>query len=387
MRGIAVLGATGSIGTSTLRVIADHPDQFYVATLAANTSAATMIRLARRFHPQLVAMADPEAAQEVAQALRTSQIEVVAGSEGIVAAAQHDAVDLVVSAMVGIAGLEGTLAAIEAGRNVVLANKESLVAAGPLVMARAQARGVTVLPADSEHNAIFQCLQGVASPADVHKIWLTASGGPFRGWTPEQLKTVTPAQALQHPNWSMGAKVTVDSATLMNKGLEIIEAMHLFNLDIDRIDVVVHPQSVVHGLVELLDGSMVAHLAEADMRVPIGYCLAYPKRITQPYGRVDLLALGQLTFEPPDRDAMPCLRLAEHAARIGGTMPTVLNAVNEVAVAAFLQGRIAFPDIAAVVEEVMTIHSVQPLQHLEHVYQIDRWARMQGEEWIKRRSG
>ncbi|HEX6988536.1 MAG TPA: 1-deoxy-D-xylulose-5-phosphate reductoisomerase [Bacillota bacterium] len=371
-----MLGATGSIGRQALEIVADHPDRFRVTALAAGTNADAMVAAARRFRPRMVALADEAAAREAREALRPLGIEVLAGAGGVAAAAEAPETDLVVSAITGFAGLAPTLAAARLGRTIVLANKETLVAAGPLVKAVVARAGARLLPADSEHNALFQALAGVA-PQAVRRLWLTASGGPFRGFTLEQLQRVTPHQALQHPNWSMGAKITVDSATLMNKGLEVIEAVHLFDLPVDRIGVMVHPQSLVHGLVELVDGGLIAHLAAADMRIPLAHCLAYPERLEPAYRRLDLAEAGILTFEVPDRRVFPCLRLAEDAGRIGGTMPAVLNAANEVAVEAFLQERIPFPGIAEVVAAVMSAHKVRALSDLEVVVAADAWARQE----------
>ncbi|HEY8450151.1 MAG TPA: 1-deoxy-D-xylulose-5-phosphate reductoisomerase [Bacillota bacterium] len=386
MKGLVVLGSTGSIGRSTLQIVADEPGRFRVVALAARRSVDAVIAQAHRFRPRLVALADPTAAAAAARQLRPLGIEVVAGPEGIEAAATYEGADTVVAAIVGMAGLPGTLAALRAGRTVVLANKEALVAAGPIVKATAAASGARILPADSEHNAIFQCLAGREAQA-VRRIWLTASGGPFRGYSREQLEHVTPAQALRHPNWSMGPKVTVDSATLMNKGLEIIEAMHLFDLEPQQIGVVVHPQSIVHGLVELRDGGLVAHLAEPDMRLPLAYCLSYPEPFTRAYRPLRPTELPALTFEEPDRQALPCLRLAEEAARIGGTMPAVLNAANEEAVAAFLAGRLRFNAIAELVEHIMGEHRAQPVTELEAVLDADRWARERARRVMARWNG
>ncbi|MFO7246443.1 MAG: 1-deoxy-D-xylulose-5-phosphate reductoisomerase [Thermaerobacter sp.] len=382
MKGLAILGATGSIGRQALEIAGDHPDRFRVVALAARRDVEGMVAAARRHRPELVAMSDPGAAASVREHLRPLGIEVLAGPEGLAAAATAPGVDLVVSAVMGFAGLEPTLAAVRAGRTIALANKETLVAAGPLVKAEAARSGARILPADSEHNALFQALAGV-DRAHVERLWLTASGGPFRGFTPEQLAGVRPEQALRHPNWSMGAKITVDSATLMNKGLEVIEAVHLFDLPVDRIGVLVHPESLVHGLVELADGGFIAHIAAPDMRIPLGWCLAYPERLDRAYRRLNLVQAGTLTFEEPDRRTFPCLRLAEEAGRIGGTMPAVLNAANEVAVEAFLRQQLSFPGIAQVVESVVTVHRAVPLEDLETVKAADAWAREQARRVIR----
>jgi len=382
LKGLAILGATGSIGRQALEIAGDHPDRFRVVALAARRDVEGMVAAARPHRAELVAMSDPGAAASVREHLRPLGIEVLAGPEGLAAAATAPGVDLVVSAVMGFAGLEPTLAAVRAGRTIALANKETLVAAGPLVKAEAARSGARILPADSEHNALFQALAGV-DRAHVERLWLTASGGPFRGFTPEQLAGVRPEQALRHPNWSMGAKITVDSATLMNKGLEVIEAVHLFDLPVDRIGVLVHPESLVHGLVELADGGFIAHIAAPDMRIPLGWCLAYPERLDRAYRRLNLVQAGTLTFEEPDRRTFPCLRLAEEAGRIGGTMPAVLNAANEVAVEAFLRQQLSFPGIAQVVESVVTVHRAVPLEDLETVKAADAWAREQARRVIR----
>lgn len=364
------------MGRSTLEIVADFPDRFRVVGLAANKSAEQLVEQAIRFRPDVVALADEAAASCVAHQLKGSGIRVLSGKAGIEAVAAVEGADTVVAAIVGTAGLAGTLAAINAGRTVVLANKEALVAAGQLMMEAARRSGAQILPADSEHNAIFQCLNGRPRQA-IRKIWLTASGGPFLGWSREQLRSVTPDQAIRHPSWSMGPKISVDSATMMNKGLEIIEAMHLFDVTADQVDVVVHPQSIVHGMVETTDGALFAHLAEPDMRLPIGFCLAYPEPLTRCYRPLSPLDMPRLEFMEPDRVNFPCLRLAEHAARTGGSMPIVMNAANEVAVEAFLAGRIAFIEIADLVEHIMSKHIVTPVRTLIEVEQIDLWAKQE----------
>ena len=386
MKRVVVLGATGSIGRQTLDIVRDHPGAFRVVALAARASVDQVVEAARTFRPEAVALSDEEAARRAAGLLEPLGIQVLAGPAGVEAAAAWPGADVVVSGIMGFAGLPPTLAAIRAGRTVVLANKETLVAAGPLVMAEARRWGARLLPADSEHNAIHQCLAGLRRE-DVRRIWLTASGGPFRGWTPERLDKVTPEAAVAHPNWQMGPKISVDSATLMNKGLEIIEAMHLFELPAQRIGVLVHPQSLVHGLVELVDGGLIAHMAAADMRLPLGYCLAYPQRLERAYGRLDLVRVGSLTFEEPDRETFPCLRLAEDAARIGGTMPAVLNAANEVAVTAFLRRQIGFRAIAHVVASVMDAHDPVPIRTLDDVLAADAWARRRAQQVVTELGG
>ncbi len=375
VKNLAILGSTGSIGRSTLAVVAEHPGEFLVKGLAAGRNAELLAAQIRQFRPARVSMQDEEAAARLRELLPPGKNpEILAGPQGAAAVATMAGVDLVVSAMVGVAGLEPTLAAIHAGLPVALANKETLVAAGPLVMAAARERGVALIPVDSEHSALMQALQGQRRE-DVHKLWLTASGGPFRSWPASRLAQVTPAEALRHPNWDMGAKITVDSATMMNKALEVIEAAALFGLPVDRIGVYIHPQSIVHSLVEFVDGSVIAQLGVPDMRLPIAYALTYPRRLPLSASRLDLGRIGQLTFEEPDLDRFPSLRLGYEAAAAGGTMPAALNAANEVAVAAFLEGRLSFLGIPKVVAETMAAHAPQPIQDLKQVLGVNRWAR------------
>jgi len=352
-RTITILGATGSIGASTLDLIRRAPERYRVESISARRNAGVLGKIAREIGARHAVVADPAAYRELKDALFGSRTEAAAGENALVEAAQRPA-DWVMAAISGSAGLKPTLAAIERGATVALANKECLVCAGSLFMRRAASAGATVLPVDSEHNAVFQAL-GAGNRADVRRAILTASGGPFRTWSKEAIKAATPEQALRHPNWSMGPKVTVDSATLMNKGLEIIEAHHLFSLKSNEIDVLVHPQSVVHGLVEFRDGSVVAQLGSPDMRIPIAHCLAWPRRIDGPAARLDLAALQQLTFEAPDLERFPALALARRAMETGGAAPTVLNAADEVAVGEFIAGRISFPAIVALVEATLNI--------------------------------
>lgn len=346
-RSVSILGATGSIGSSTVDLIKRSRDRFRVEAVTANSNVVALAKIARDLGARVAVLADESGYAELKSALAGTGIETAAGEAGLIEAAQRPA-DWVMAAIAGAVGLKPTLAAIERGATVALANKECLVCAGSLFMRRAQASGAAVLPVDSEHNAVFQAL-GAGRREDVSRVILTASGGPFRTWTLDQIRAATPEQALKHPNWSMGPKVTIDSATLMNKGLEVIEAHHLFGLDPDLIEVLVHPQSVVHGLVEFRDGSMVAQLGPADMRVPIAHCLAYPERLDGPVSRLDLAALRELTFENPDLIRFPALGLARQAMVTGGAAPTVLNAADEVAVAEFMAGRLSFPGIAALV--------------------------------------
>lgn len=351
MRSVSILGATGSIGSSTVDLIKRSGGRFRVEAVTANSNAAALAKVARDVGARVAVLADDAGYAELKSALGGSGIQAAAGEAGLIEAAQRPA-DWVMAAIAGSVGLKPTLAAIERGATVALANKECLVCAGSLFMRRAKASGATVLPVDSEHNAVFQAL-GAGRREDVSRVILTASGGPFRTWPLEQIRAATPEQALKHPNWSMGPKVTIDSATLMNKGLEVIEAHHLFGLEPDEIEVLVHPQSVVHGLVEFRDGSMVAQLGPADMRVPIAHCLAYPERLDGPVPRLDLAALRELTFENPDLGRFPALALARQAMVTGGAAPTVLNAADEVAVAEFMAGRLSFPGIAALVEATL----------------------------------
>lgn len=351
VRSITILGATGSVGVSTVDLIKRAPERYRVEAVTARRNAVALAKIAREVGARLAVVADPAAYDELKQALAGSGIEAAAGEGALLDAAQRPA-DWLMAAISGAVGLKPTLAAIERGATVALANKECLVCAGGLFMRRAAATGATVLPVDSEHNAIFQAL-GAGPREDVRRIILTASGGPFRTWSMEAIRAATPEQALKHPNWSMGPKITIDSASLMNKGLEVIEAFHLFSLKPEEIDVLVHPQSVVHGLVEFRDGSVVAQLGSPDMRIPIAHCLAWPKRIDGPAARLDLAKIRDLTFEAPDLERFPALALARRVLQTGGAAPTVFNAANEVAVAEFLGGRIGFPVITALVEATL----------------------------------
>jgi 1-deoxy-D-xylulose-5-phosphate reductoisomerase len=375
MKRLAILGSTGSIGQSTLAVVAEHPVEFAVAGLAAGQNVPILAEQIRQFHPAMVSVQDEKVAARLRELLpREGAPELLWGPEGARQVAVATGADLVVSAMVGAVGLEPTLAAIQAGLPVALANKETLVAAGSLVMAAAKAQGVSIIPVDSEHSAIFQALHG-QRPEDVRLLWLTASGGPFRAWDAERLGQVTAEQALKHPNWNMGPKITIDSATMMNKALEVIEASVLFELPVDKVRVYIHPQSIIHSLVEFVDGSVIAQLGVPDMRLPIAYALTYPRRLPLNSPPLDLCRVGQLTFESPDTSRFPGLALGYAAARAGGTMPAVLNAANEIAVAAFLKGRLPFMGIPATVEATMNAHQPQPLESLEQILAVNRWAR------------
>ena len=374
MRSITILGATGSIGTSTLDLVRREREQWRVVALTANGNVAELARLAIEFGAEVAVCAAPERLADLRAALGDSGIEAAAGEGALVEAASRPA-DMTVAAIVGCAGLAPTMAAIAQGKTVALANKEALVSAGEVMTALVTRHGTTLLPMDSEHNAIFQCLAG-NSAKDVRWITLTASGGPFREWSQEKLQTATAAQAVKHPNWDMGAKISVDSATMFNKGLEFIEAYHLFPVGLDRLRIIVHPQSIVHSMVEYRDGSTLAQLGPSDMRVPIASCLAHPARMDTPLADcLDLAMIGELTFRQPDEVRFPATRLAREAARAGGGIPAVLNAANEVAVAAFLAGQIGFTRIAACVEEVLGRYAPPPPGALGEVLAVDAEAR------------
>ncbi|MDX6533410.1 MAG: 1-deoxy-D-xylulose-5-phosphate reductoisomerase [Gaiellales bacterium] len=370
MRTVAILGVTGSIGLQALDVVRQNP-QLQLVALAAATDVETVVDAADRYGVSLIAMADPEAASA---AERRFDGEVLAGADGVVELVHRAKADVVLNAIVGSAGLPATLAALEAGSDLALANKESLVAGGDLVTDAVRRSGRLLLPVDSEHSALQQCLEG-SRPEMLESLVLTASGGPFRGWSRDQLAGVTREQALAHPTWTMGAKITIDSATLMNKGLELIEAHHLFGVPYDRIEVVVHPQSIVHGMARFRDGALLAHVGLPDMRVPISYALTHPGRAATPAPRLDLSAPLRLDFEPPDEDTFRCLRLARRAGEMGGTAPASLNAANEVAVGAFLDGRCTFLQIAETVETVLDGIEPEPLESVEQVLAADGRAR------------
>ena len=372
-RGITVLGATGSVGQSTLDLISRAPAAWKVHALTANSDAIALAAQARALNADLAVVADPAAYGALKQALVGSGIAAAAGPEALVEAARLPA-EVVMAAIVGSAGLPPTLAAVDRGATVAIANKETLVCAGSLVLDRAARSGAQLLPVDSEHNAIFQVFDHIR-PERVARIILTASGGPFRQHSQAQMRDATPAQACNHPVWSMGAKISVDSATLMNKGLELIEAHHLFPVTADQLEVLVHPQSVVHSLVEYIDGSMLAQLGTPDMRIPIAYTLAYPERMATPCARLDLAAIARLDFEAPDFERFPALALAWAALREGGSAPAVLNAANEVAVAAFLAGRIGFLDITAIVADTLGRMPAAPMHSLEAIVAVDQAAR------------
>lgn len=373
-RRISILGATGSIGASTLDLIRRNRDQWQVVALTANGNAEELSRLALEFSAELAVVADEGSLPALRAGLFGSRVEATAGKSALIEAGARDA-DIVVASIVGCAGLAPTMAAIEQGRTVALANKEALVSAGEVMTAAVARSGATLLPVDSEHNAIFQCLAG-NDLDQVRMITLTASGGPFRDWTAEQLAHATPAQAVKHPNWSMGAKISVDSATMFNKGLELIEAHHLFPVGLDRLRIIVHPQSVVHSMVEYRDCSTLAQLGPSDMRVPIASCLAWPTRMASPCEPLDLAAIGELTFRAPDEVRFPATRLARQAAEAGGAAPCVLNAANEVAVAAFLDGKLPFTAIAVHVEKTMQRLAPPAPVSLDEVIAVDTEARV-----------
>ncbi len=379
-RSVTILGSTGSIGRNTVDLIERHPGAYRVEALTGNTRIAELIDQALRLRPRFVATADPDRYTELKQGLVGTGIEVGAGAAAVCEAAQRDA-NWVMAAIVGAAGLEPTLRAIRRGVIVALANKECLVCAGELAMAEVARHGATLLPVDSEHNAIFQVLDPLRRDA-VERIILTASGGPFLSLDRAAMAKATPAQAVAHPNWTMGAKISVDSATLMNKGLELIEAFHLFGLPEDRLDILIHPQSVIHSMVAYVDGSVLAQLGSPDMRTPIAYTLGWPRRIAAPSARLDLAAIGRLTFEAPDPVRFPALRVAREALRAGGSAPTILSAANEVAVAGFLAGRIGFLDIAAIVEDVLQRLPATRPTCIADVVEIDAAARRLAEHRI-----
>jgi 1-deoxy-D-xylulose-5-phosphate reductoisomerase len=378
VRTVTILGATGSVGTSTLDLIEREPDRYRVRALTANCDVAKLAAAARRTQAKLAVVADEACLPDLRDALAGTATRTAGGRAAVIDAARSGA-DWTMGAIVGCAGLEPVMAAVGQGGTVVLANKEPLVSAGEVILAAAAASGATLLPADSEHNAIFQCLDP-AQIDHVRRIVLTASGGPFRDWSLADMANVTPAQAVAHPNWSMGAKISVDSATMMNKGLELIEAARLFPVDPDRIEIVIHPQSVIHSAVDYADGSMLAQLGPSDMRVPIAHCLAWPARMATPMAPLDLIALGRLDFAAPDPVRFPALRLAREVLRAGGARPAILNAANEIAVAAFLAGRIGFLEIAAIVEHTLDRYDPPAPATLDAVIAIDAEARRLADE-------
>ncbi len=382
MKSIAILGSTGSVGVTTLDVVSRFPDRFKVVAMAAGGNLDRLAEQIKRFRPELVSVARPELARELAARLGSHPVTILHGAEGAVAVATHPEAAMVVSALVGALGLGPTLAAIKAGKDIAFANKEVLVVAGEIVTRAAAERGVMLLPVDSEHNAIFQCLEG-RPRSSLKRIILTASGGPFLKLPRERFHSVTIADALNHPTWRMGNKITIDSATLMNKGLEVIEARWLFDVGPERISVVIHPQSVVHSMAEMIDGSVIAEMAIPDMAIPIAYALAFPERLPLDHLRpLSLVDCATLTFEQPDLERFPCLRLAYEALRAGGTMPACLNAANEELVAGFLGGSVSFADIPRHIETVMGRHRNHAPRSLEDLFEVDGWARAAARDLI-----
>ncbi len=378
MKAITLLGSTGSIGTQTLDIVSQYPEQFRVVGLAAGRNGEMLAQQIRQFRPQIAAICDPDQVSVVREAIASLDYQpiLLAGEDGITEVARYGDSEAVVTGIVGCAGLMPTIAAIQAGKDIALANKETLIAGGPVVLPLVKQHNVKLLPADSEHSAIFQCLQGVPA-GGLRRILLTASGGSFRDLPVEKLASVTVADALKHPNWSMGRKITIDSATLMNKGLEVIEAHYLFGVDYDRIEIVIHPQSIIHSLIELQDTSVLAQLGLPDMRLPLLYALSYPERISTDWQRLDLLKCGDLTFRAPDHHKYPCMQLAYAAGRAGGSMPAVLNAANEQVVDLFLHEQIGFLDIPRLIEQVCDRHQSQNQAEptLDDIIAADQWAR------------
>ena len=383
MKNLAILGSTGSIGRSALAVVDAHPTRLRVVGLAAGDNAELLAEQVARYQPEVVAMATADAVGRLRASARSRALPATAaGPDALIAVATHPSVDIVICASAGTAGLEAVLAAIEAGKAIALANKEVLVMAGALVTDAARRRGVPILPVDSEHNAIHQCLHG-RSRHEIRRLILTASGGPFRELGADALEKVAPDAALRHPTWQMGRKITIDSATLMNKGLEVIEAHWLFDVSADQIEVLVHPQSIVHSMVELNDGSVIAQLGVTDMRLPIQYACSYPDRWAAALPSLDLARAGRLDFHAPAHDRFPCLGLAYRALRTGGTAPVVLNAANEVAVELFLDGKLGFTGIPRVIERTMNAHEVEDVSTLDVVRRVDRWARTQARRDVR----
>ncbi len=376
MKAISLLGSTGSIGTQTLDIVAQYPEQFRIVGMAAGRNIELLAQQIRQFQPEIVAIGDEQQLPELKAAIADCphQPILLAGSAGVIEVARYGDASAVVTGIVGCAGLLPTIAAIEAGKDIALANKETLIAGGPVVLPLVEKHQVKLLPADSEHSAIFQCLQGVP-PGGLCKIILTASGGAFRDWAVERLADVQVADALKHPNWSMGKKITIDSATLMNKGLEVIEAHYLFGLGYDDIEIVIHPQSIIHSLIELQDTSVLAQLGWPDMRLPLLYALSYPDRLSTNWESLNLVKAGDLTFRAPDHQKYPCMQLAYAAGRAGGCMPAVLNAANEQVVALFLEEKIRFLDIPRLIEQVCDRYQNISTPTLEDILEADRWAR------------
>jgi 1-deoxy-D-xylulose-5-phosphate reductoisomerase len=374
MKRLAILGSTGSIGVNTLDIVRQFPDQFEVVSLSAGLNIQLLKQQILQFRPKVVSLINKGLSEALRRDLSSVPVEIVHGVEGLIRVATHPDVDQVVSALVGAVGLIPTLSAIKTGKTIALANKEALVMAGKIMMEEARQNHVQILPIDSEHSAIFQSLLGHRRE-DVCRIILTASGGPFFKLPVHELEGVTAREALQHPNWKMGRKITIDSASLMNKGLEVIEAHWLFDIPVEKIDVQIHPQSVIHSMVEYIDGSIVAQMGITDMRVPISYALSFPHRLHLNLPRLNLFRKGDLTFFPPDPERFPCLTLAYRSIEIGETMPAILNAANEVAVSAFLEGSLKFTDLPLLIQQVMNEHEVKPVQTIEDILRADQWGR------------
>ncbi|MCI6869594.1 MAG: 1-deoxy-D-xylulose-5-phosphate reductoisomerase [Selenomonadales bacterium] len=382
MKNLVVLGSTGSIGTQTLDVVRANPDRFHISVLVANRSDELLEKQIKEFQPELAVLSDEAAAKRLKERF-AGKTRIEGGRQAVIDAAVYPEADIIVTSLMGFAGLEPTMAALEAGKDIALANKETLVVAGELVMAKAKEKGCAILPVDSEHCALFQCLQG-QDRAALEKLIITASGGPFRGKKADQLQNVTIKDVLAHPTWNMGQKITVDSASLINKGLEVIEARWLYDVDFDRIQVVVHPQSIIHSMVQYQDGTVMAQLGCTDMRLPIQYALTYPERVVSSFPRVDFYELAKLTFEKPDMDTFRGLKLAFEAGRTGGTMPCIMNAANEVAVEAFLRGESGFLRIYELIEAAMNAGEVVYKPSLEQLLEADRWARAFTRENLKK---
>ncbi|NEP03194.1 MAG: 1-deoxy-D-xylulose-5-phosphate reductoisomerase [Symploca sp. SIO2E9] len=389
MKAITLLGSTGSIGTQTLDIVTQYPEQFRLVGLAAGRNVEMLAAQIRKFRPEIAAIRDEQKLPELKEAVANLDYQpiLLAGEAGVAEVARYGDAEAVVTGIVGCAGLLPTIAAIEAGKDIALANKETMIAGGPVVLPLVKKHGIKLLPADSEHSAIFQCLQGVPD-SGLRRILLTASGGAFRDWPVEKLPEVKVADALKHPNWSMGRKITVDSATLMNKGLEVIEAHFLFGMDYDKIDIVIHPQSIIHSLIELQDTSVLAQLGWPDMRLPLLYALSWPERIYTDWEQLDLVKAGNLTFREPDHKKYPCMQLAYAAGRAGGSMPAVLNAANEQAVELFLEEKIGYLDIASCIESVCDRHQADNCSHpcLEDILAADQWARREVLAEVERRN-
>ena len=385
MKYIAILGSTGSIGKNALSVVDTHPDEFKVVGLAANRDVETLEQQVRQYAPKLVALNEPTAASQLRERIRDlNGTQVLTGTEGLQAVATMSQASQVLDGMGGSTGLLPTLAAIDAGKDIAFVNKEVMVMAGALVNTAVQTNGVNLIPIDGEMSAIFQCLEGARErQAEIHRLLITASGGPFRTLPKEKLQSVTPKQALRHPNWKMGQKITVDSATMMNKGLEVIEAKWLFNIELSKIDIVVHPESIIHSMVEWTDGSTIAQLGPTDMRIMIQYALTYPRRLSTPVPRLDLREIRALHFEPVDFEKFPCLSLAYNAAEVGGTLPVVLSSADEVVVEAFLNACIGFMDIPAILARVMDKHTVITDPTLSDILEVDQWAKSTARSIIK----